>query len=666
MSWEAQAARFLSRWYVFVPLIILLSLLIYGTCLDDFPIPETFAHMSPFSLAALVDQVWNGLWNFCRPTAMIIFRIGTALFESNYVGYRFMLLALHLLNVFMVFALARVLFRNEMAAVVSGLIFATHPIHSECICLIVSLFDVSCMTFFLASLLAFDRYLVARESGSRAQARAWLLVTCLLLMLCLGSKEVGATLPFVMIAYDACTRIRRDRLKESVIAVGRRAIPFLLILAAYIIFRIARYEQNVSYVRLFFDDPLGTLRNLIDYFRLAFFPNEMWVVLLLMLPFAKKQYVFALVFLLLPLLPPLQIVPQERFVYISSAGYSMAVAWCFVIGWRRIGNLLGALKRYSRIASIGSAVAIFIAVFQMPFAYMNTLTWSEFVPIRKTLSSIWRVVGRPEPGTVLYFANIEPQQNLALLSEYDPRITGAFRCEKLINYLFENHDGQEFFFEIRGKEAFPSEDLRSKCKELEARLGRMSYGQPDFIWGPGGRPLSEWAVLGADPGFRPAVDEQGIGGAVERIETRICGDEPVVLLSPILDISTVDVTSVALDLDVLSEGTTCQLEWTLLPDGERRSNPASVIGVYHDVEDPTGPLSSGRWRQAAPRVSVGMDLTTMDLGSRPDWVFEPRKVERIAIKLTGNSRLSVFSIKLERPLKTRAPGLQAILQFHEK
>jgi len=186
------------------------------------------------------------------------------------------------------------------------------------------------MTFFLGSLLAFERYLVARESGPRAHARAWLLVTCLLLILCLGSKEVGIMVPFVMIAYDACSRIRKGRPKASVIAVGRRAVPFLLILAAYIVFRIARYEQNVSYMSLFFDDPLGALRNLIDYFRLAFFPNEMWVVLLLMLPFATKQYVFALAFLLLPLIPPLMIAPQERFVYIPSAGYCMAVAWCFV------------------------------------------------------------------------------------------------------------------------------------------------------------------------------------------------------------------------------------------------------------------------------------------------------------------------------------------------
>jgi len=297
---------------------------------------------------------------------------------------------------------------------------------------------------------------------------------------------------------------------------------------------------------------------------------------------------------------------------------------------------------------------------------MNTSTWSEFLPLRKTLSSVWRVVGKPEPGTVLYFANIEPQQNLTQLNEYDPRIAGDFRAEKLINYPFENHDGKEFFFEIRDKLAFPSEDLRTKCKQLEARLGRMKYGQPDFIWGPGERSLSEWTVLGADLSFRPAVDEQELG--VERIETRACGDEPVVLLSPILDISTVDVTSVAigLDLDILSEGTTCQLEWTLLPDGERRSNPVSVIRPYHDVGDSTAPPNSRRRRQAAPKVNVGMDLTTIDLGSRPDWVFERRKVKRIAIKLTGNSRLSISSIKLERPFKTRAAGLKALVQFHEK
>jgi len=61
MIWQLKMGRALSRWFIFLPIVILLSLVIYGKCLDDFPIPETFVHMPPFSLAALVDQVWNGL-----------------------------------------------------------------------------------------------------------------------------------------------------------------------------------------------------------------------------------------------------------------------------------------------------------------------------------------------------------------------------------------------------------------------------------------------------------------------------------------------------------------------------------------------------------------------------------------------------------------------------
>ena len=666
-NWESKAARLLLRWYVLLPLVSLLSLVIHGICLDDFPVPVAFVHFFPFSFAALVDQVWNGLWNFCRPTAMLIWRIGYAFFGTDYMGYRFILFFLHIANVCLVFTLARRVLKNDMAAVVSGLLFATHPIHSEVVCLLASMYDASCLTFFLAALIAFDRYLDAVERQRRSSARRLCLIACVFVILCLGAKEVGIMLPIVMLAYDLCLRARRSNVVASLVGAVRRSAPFLVILAGYLVFRLMRYEQNVGYAGQFFSDPSGTVRNLIDYMRLTLFPNEMWVVLLICLPFAKRAYIFSLLFMLLALAPVLQIPPAERFCYIPSAGYCMAVGWCFVIGWRRIVSVFGLLGRSRRVLSFGSAAAVAVVLLQVPFAYLNTCTWStNYIPVRRALQTIREVVGTPERGTVLYFANIDPLFNLSLLSEYDYTAKDRFRCEKLVNYVYEDHNGPEFLFEMDGLEAAHSLRLRERCQQLELALGRREYGDSSLAWGQGARPFSEWAIVGgSSPGPGGETAELCTGPTIGFDLSK----GPVKLLSPTLGLSTIDVAAITLVINVRQESadTTCQLEWVVLPERTAVSGPEAVIPAYVEMRHPAASLSAPVWKKdgdSGPRKRT--DQISIDLGSRIDWVFERGAIERIAIKFAGGGRVSISVIRFDPPAPTSVPRVQPIIQFRER
>ncbi|MBN1592462.1 MAG: hypothetical protein JW941_04320 [Candidatus Coatesbacteria bacterium] len=669
--WESRAARILSRWYIFALLVIAVSLLMYGLCLDDFPISESFAHMLPFSLGALIDQTWNGLWNFCRPTAMVIFRIGYALFETNYVGYRSMLLVLHIINVFLLLAFARVLFKDRLVAIASALIFATHPIHSECIALIVSLFDVSCLTFYLASLLAFNRHLVARVSNSKSQSRNWMILSCFFVVLCLGAKEVGATLPFVLMAFDGLRRTwRRGHIRASAVSVFKSTLPYLIILGIYVIFRLARYEQNVSYARLFFEDPFSVFGKLADYFRLVIFPNPMWLVLLAMLPLAKRQYIFALIFLFLPIIPPLQILPQERFVYVPSAGYSLAVGWCFVVGWRRLLSKIGNLIQNRNLASVGTAAVLLLAIGQIPFAYMNTMTWSNSIPIRKALKSIWEVVGRPAKGTILYFSNIDPQYNLAQIGEYDSTLVGQFRAEKIINYPFEEHKTPEFFFRMNGFDARADRRLATKCRQLEIRIGPQDYGQDGLSWGIEDDCLCKWLIYRTDPesgeilaAFRPEADNT--------INLRLDEERGTVLTSPVLNMPTTRISTVTflIDRSRLSNGISCQLEWTFSAEGEGIRGGRSEILPKEGGNSPQVQLTSPRFNEdegSAPLDPVAFDPISLDLGSLPEWVFDERQVYRISLWLYGTDDVRISAIRFEPPSRTMLFGLKPMVQFHEE
>ena len=662
-AWESKTAGLLLRWYIFLPLAILLTLAIHGMSLDDFPDPVAFVHFFPFSFAALVDQVWNGLWNFCRPTAMLIWRLGYALFGANYVGYRYIIFLLHITSICLFFSLARRVLKNDMAAVISGLLFATHPIHSEVVCLLASMYDASCMTFFLATLVLFDRYLEAIQERRRVLLLC--LITCVFEVLCLGAKEVGIMLPVVMLAYALCLRASGRSFWASIIAAIKRSAPFLVILAGYLIFRLARYSQNVGYASRFFADPLGTLHNLGEYLRLTIFPNEMWIVLLIFLPFAKRQYIFSLLFMVLALVPVLQIPPAERFCYIPSAGYCLAVGWCFVIGWRRVAGVFGLIRRWHGLRSVGSVAALAIFALQIPSAYLNTCTWStNYIPVRKTLQTIREVVGIPEPGTVLYLANLEPLFNLWLLNEYDFTVRDRFRCEKLINYVFEDHRGPEFFFEMRGVEALHRPELGEKCACLQSELGRQEYTTHHLAWGQGARPLSEWHILiGSSLGSDAASVEPCTGPTIDFD----FADGPIKLLSPGLNISTLDVSSVGMLLDIgQSPDTTCQLEWVVLPEHAVMDNPAAVIPRYKEMKHPETSLSAPLWSQKkddAPRKRT--DQISIDLGSRTDWLFERRAIERIAIKFAGTDRVRILAIQFDPPGPASGPKLEPIIQFHE-
>ncbi len=664
--WESKAARLLSRWFVFLPLVLLLSLAIHGMCLDDFPVPVAFVHFFPFSFAALVDQVWNGLWNFCRPTAMLIWRLGYALFGNNYIGYTFILFFLHLTNIWLVFTLARRVLRNDMAAVISGLLFATHPIHSEVVCLLASMYDASCMTFFLATMIVFDRYIESSLEKGRRSVRILCLLTCVFEVLCLGAKEVGIMLPLVMLAYDMCLHVKRPKVVASVAAAIKRSLPFLAIFAGYLVFRLMRYEQNVGYASEFLSDPVETLQNLVEYLRLTLFPNEMWIVLLIILPFAKRRYVFSLLFMLLAIVPALQIPPAERFCYIPSVGYCMAVAWCFVIGWRRVNEKFGLPERWRWLTSLGPVAAIGVFALQIPFAYLNTCTWSEnYIPVRKTLQSIREVTGIPEPGTVLYFANIEPLFNLSLLNGYDCTIKDRFRCERLINYIFEDHRGPEFVFVLDGREAALSQELAARCRKLESQLGRQKYRPISLVWGQGGRSLSEWTAVSGDSGLAESVEaaRRGTDATVSFDVSR----GPIKLLSPVLNFSTLDVASVTIvgNIEQPSGETTCQLEWVVLPKRQVISNPAAVIPVYKEMKHPSAKVSAPWSKYKWPEHKEQTHLVRIDLGSRTDWVFERRSIERIAVKLAGDGQVRVSAIQLDPPAPSPALDLVYGIQFHE-
>lgn len=145
----------------------------------------------------LSEGAWGVSLDLLRPLAVLAGIIQCRLFGADAAGYRVVSLALHIINVWLLFALVRGSFdRSIFAAFMAALLFAVHPVHAETIAWIPGQSDLLPTAMFLGALLAFIQF---RQNGSRRDVILLFgLATCAVF-----TKENTVALPLLMLAYDA-------------------------------------------------------------------------------------------------------------------------------------------------------------------------------------------------------------------------------------------------------------------------------------------------------------------------------------------------------------------------------------------------------------------------------------------------------------------------------
>ncbi len=143
-----------------------------------------------------------------RPAISVSFLIDALLWQANAFGY-------HLTNVLM-FVGCCVLVRmislelssrsgmkfGRAAALCAALLFAVHPLHPESVSWIIGRVDVQCGLFYLASVGAYLRF-------RRLGRPRWLVVSLLLFIVALPSKEMAVTLPAAVVLAEAILFFRQ-------------------------------------------------------------------------------------------------------------------------------------------------------------------------------------------------------------------------------------------------------------------------------------------------------------------------------------------------------------------------------------------------------------------------------------------------------------------------
>ncbi|XP_004548336.3 protein O-mannosyl-transferase TMTC2 [Maylandia zebra] len=191
-------------------------------CYDDSRAIKTNQDLLPETpwTNILYDDFWgtllthSGSHKSFRPLCTLSFRLNYSLHSLNPWGYHLMNVVLHGLVTALVTAFSRPLLGGGLWSLLAGLLFASHPIHTEAVAGVVGRADVGAALFFLLSLLCYVRHCGLRPvphgafqnrqcgGGSVIRCWGWMLGSLWFAAASMLWKEQGVTVLAVSAVYD--------------------------------------------------------------------------------------------------------------------------------------------------------------------------------------------------------------------------------------------------------------------------------------------------------------------------------------------------------------------------------------------------------------------------------------------------------------------------------
>jgi hypothetical protein len=313
---------------------------------------------------------WAGTSNYYRPLMHCVYTLTYQLFGLNPIGFHLVNVLFHCGVTVLVFLIVRQLLPRSQATPVwlsapflAALLFATHPIHTEDVAWVAALPDVAFTFFYLLSFYLYSR--------SRAVASRGYLFSLACFTVAVLFKEPALTLPVVLLAYDRTCREERFSLLES---IGRYG-PYFIVGAGYLALRIralggvapyktttlSSYEVVINLfpfvfryleklllpIDLNYIFVVHPLTSLLEGKALISVSVTAVVVILALFALKRNKLAFlGIVFVVVPLLPALDIPAlgeypfAERYLYLPSVGFVFLLA--LFLSWAEKSSPKGA------------------------------------------------------------------------------------------------------------------------------------------------------------------------------------------------------------------------------------------------------------------------------------------------------------------------------------
>ncbi|CAL8374789.1 unnamed protein product [Arctogadus glacialis] len=179
-------------------------------CYDDSRAIKTNQDLLPETPWANIfyDDFWgtllthSGSHKSYRPLCTLSFRLNHALGGLDPRGYHLVNVAFHGAVTGLFTLLARLLLGRGPWSLLAGLLFASHPVHTEAVAGVVGRADMGAALFFLLSLLCYVRHCGLR--GREGPRGFWLLGSLGLAACSMLWKEQGVTVLAVSALYELC------------------------------------------------------------------------------------------------------------------------------------------------------------------------------------------------------------------------------------------------------------------------------------------------------------------------------------------------------------------------------------------------------------------------------------------------------------------------------
>jgi Flp pilus assembly protein TadD len=431
------------------------------------PYIRSFHYLAKIFTTSVASYVGVKMPNYYRPLMNVGYLLCYQVFGLRAFGYHLANVVLHVVVVCAVFLLTKRLFQNRDLALMAGVLFAIHPVHSEAVAWVAASPDLELSIFYL---LTFWFFLAAARPGGRFSYSAQLAMAGSFVLAIL-SKEQAVTLPVLATVYEHFYRPDRGETRPAQ-KVRRYAVLWVLTVA-YLLFRVFTLGRLGSTLQVnqltWYQAFVSAIALVGQYLWKALWPVDLrmycpfhppsglfdpavvggvaaltvCIVLFLFLWRHARGLSFGLLWMLIPLAPVLNArwMPiaafEERYLYLPSVGF------CWLLGWgllrlRARASARGAI--WSRALATAFVLLVALCSFRVVTRnrdwqndltlYTNTLAaCPDAVYVREFLGSVYWEKGDAES------AEREWRESLKLAPQ-DPSALGALGMVYLKNQQY--------------------------------------------------------------------------------------------------------------------------------------------------------------------------------------------------------------------------------------
>jgi protein O-mannosyl-transferase len=200
----AQPAWVKYSWWI-VPLLaiaIYLPSLTSGFTLDDVPIIEENVNMTSLDKIPVIwtSHYWSGKLDatdtgLYRPLTLTTYNLQYVLEGKEPGPFHALNILLHALVCFVLMKFIALVFKDPMLMVLSGVLFALHPLHTEAVCGIVGRAELLAGLFILTAGISYHHW---RKTGGWI----WMMWLLMSTFLAIASKEHGFMLPAILVLQE--------------------------------------------------------------------------------------------------------------------------------------------------------------------------------------------------------------------------------------------------------------------------------------------------------------------------------------------------------------------------------------------------------------------------------------------------------------------------------